>query len=448
MFNTVLIANTAEAFEGLLQKTFHTEGGNRRMRHELTLSQRAFFWSGDNKLVITSYAIPQTLMQHNMAAGGFSNIVNMWPTEPAVALSKAVEESTVLVDVIIGHARENPAMRIFPYVVTDDFLSLVDRINTGGIEIVADEKPREHSLWTIKYLDSKAGFRAEMQKLAAEHTEVRIPKGFVAGNGKEAIDMAAWFYAHGRSVVVKVNYGESGWGLWIARLGEYSNVFHLRESLEQVLQSDPVWEDPLMVVEEFVEPDTQVAGGSPSTELFISESGPFVTYHCGQLLDANGGFLGVEIGKEVLFAPVRDTLERISMIIGEQYHALGYRGFFDIDFVAARDGTIYAVETNMRRTGGTHVYDLAKHLFGDTWETDAYLLSHDSLRYSNDLTSVETLLERIQPLLYPINSQRKGVVVTSVNAWDPVFGYVIVSSDRNESRRLQQELFGLFDIAG
>ena len=447
MINTVLIANTAEAFEGLLQKSSHTEEGSRRMRHELTLSQRAFFWGGDDKLVITPYAIPQALMRHNMAACGFSNIVNRWPIEPIIALSKAVREDEALVNVIIEHARENPAIRISPYVVTDDFLSLLDRINAGGTEIVADEKPRGHSLWTIKYFDSKAGFRAEMQKLATEHTEIKIPEGFLAENRKEAIDIAVWFYTHGRSAVVKVNYGESGWGLWIARSGEYSNVSHLKKSLEQVLNSDSVWEDSLIVVEEFVEPDTQVAGGSPSTELFVSESGSFVTYHCGQLLDANGGFLGVEIGKGVLPAPVRDMLERTSRIIGEWYHALGYRGFFDIDFVATRDGMIYVVETNTRRTGGTHVYDLARHLFGDTWETDAYLLSHDSLKYGNELMSVEMFLERMKSLLYPMNSQRRGIIVTSVNAWDPVFGYVIVAPDADDGRRLQQELFNLFGIA-
>jgi hypothetical protein len=220
----------------------------------------------------------------------------------------------------------------------------------------------------------------------------------------------------------------------------------LRETLERVLQSDPIWEDSLIVVEEFIEPDTRIAGGSPSTELFVSETSTLVTYHCGQLLDTNGGFLGVGIGEGVLSAPVRDTLERTSRIIGERYHALRYRGFFDIDFVAARDGKIYVVETNTRRTGGTHVYDLARHLFGDTWETDAYLISHDSLQYGNELMSVETLLKQIQSLLYPISSQRKGVIVTSVNAWNPVFGYVIVASDADEGKRLQQELFSLFGI--
>lgn len=55
----IMIANTAEAFGALLKKMAHTPEGVRRIRHELTLSQRAFFWGGDNKLVITPY--PNTL---------------------------------------------------------------------------------------------------------------------------------------------------------------------------------------------------------------------------------------------------------------------------------------------------------------------------------------------------------------------------------------------------
>lgn len=447
MIATVFIANTAEAFESLLQRTTHTEEGTRRMRHEFALSQRAFFWNGDDKVVITPYPIPEVLVRHNLAVCGFSNVVNFSPQEAAIALSGAIATDDVLMNAIAEYARNNPDMKVSPYAVTVGFLSLIDRMRQMGISSVVDESPLARSVWTVRYLDSKVGFRAEMQKLMAQHPEIQIPEGFVAENQRDAISMAKWFYAQGRSIAVKANYGESGWGLMLLKAEEYADASALRGALERTFASDPVWEDMLIVIEELIEPDTEIAGGSPSSELFVNEEQVVITYHCGQLLDEQGGFFGVELGNETLPDSLRNTLDRIAMIIGQRYQALGYRGFFDIDYVVAKNGTIYVVETNPRRTGGTHVYDLAKHLFGDSWEHDAYFLSHDSFQYSSEPMPVETLLERMRTVFYPIEGQRRGIIITFINPVEPIMGYVAIGGNADDGRGLQQQLFDLFKNA-
>lgn len=103
------------------------------------------------------------------------------------------------------------------------------------------------------------------------------------------------------------------------------------------------------------------------------------------------------------------------------------------------------METNPRRTGGTHVYDLAKHLFGDIWEDQVYLISHDSFRYGNHVLKAKTILERAQSVLYPIAGKRRGIIITSLNVWEPVMGYVVIAANPKEGRKLQQELLSLFD---
>jgi len=258
------------------------------------------------------------------------------------------------------------------------------------------------------------------------------------------LDIIAWFYSQNRSAVVKVNFGESGWGLWIFRVEEYSSSADASDIFRRVLASDPVWKDFPVIVEEFVEADVAVAGGSPSVELVIQD-GPVIIYHCGQILNDAGEFFGVEIGKGAVPDGVKASMERVGKVVGERYHALGYRGYCDIDFVVSRTGVLYAVETNPRRTGGTHVYDLAKHLYGETWEDQAYLISYDSFRYGDRTIKAKTILERTQPLLYPIAGKRRGIIITSLNAWEPVMGYVVIAASPKEGRKLQQELLGLFD---
>ena len=152
----------------------------------------------------------------------------------------------------------------------------------------------------------------------------------------------------------------------------------------------------------------------------------------------------MEIGKDALSEALTRKLTRIGNIIGRWYWELGYRGFFDIDFIISKDGGIYVVETNTRRTGGTHTYDLARHLFGNGWESETYLLSHDSFRYSKRRMDAEALLQKVKPILYPMMGEKKGIIVTLISEWSPVMGYIVIASNPDEGRELQKRLFRLF----
>ncbi len=105
---------------------------------------------------------------------------------------------------------------------------------------------------------------------------------------------------------------------------------------------------------------------------------------------------------------------------------------------------IYAVETNTRRTGGTHTYDVARHLFGDDWSSKAYLLSHDSFRYAETLVEPDELLSKLKPILYPIGQKQQGIILTLASQWDPILGYIVVAQNRTEGLKLQRQLFAIF----
>jgi len=246
--------------------------------------------------------------------------------------------------------------------------------------------------------------------------------------------------------VLKANYGESGWGLLIINRQDYPSFQTLEDSLKKIFSSDPVWDNTLIVVEEFIEPDMEIACGSPSTEVLLDAQGYQITYHCGQLLDTLGGFLGVEIGKDALSTHLEKRLVSVAEPIAQRYWELGYRGFFDIDFIISKTNTLYLMETNTRRTGGTHVYDLARFIFGGSWQKDAYFLSHDSFRYGQKPKDPEDLMKIISTLIYPMNNQRKGVVVTFLSPQDPIMGYIVIAPSATEGRQLQQDMFKAFNL--
>lgn len=438
---TIFLANTAEAFMTLLEKGARSKQGLHRIRHELTLSQRAFFWGGDGKCVITPYPIPQALFRHNAEVCGYRNVENVSPRKPSVALSKSLRRDSSLWRRVFMRTEANTPTVLSPYAFTNNFMSLARMLQRRNSQIEVEGMPVKHSFWTVNYLDSKIGFRMEMQQMTAECEFLRVPEGFVAGSIREATDIVAWQWSNGRSSVVKVNLGESGWGLWFCHADKYRSEELVRAAFREVLDSDSVWESLPFIIEELIEAGP---AGSPSVEFFVGEDGPAVTYHCNQVVDAAGAFSGVQIGKDAVAPGLKSAMERVAMAVGTRYHSLGYRGFCDIDFVVGKDHNLYVVETNPRRTGGTHVYDLAKHLFGETWEEEVYLLSSDEFWYGDRHLSAQGLLERIRELLYPIMHERRGIIVTSLNPWEPVMGYVAIGRDLKEGRELQQNLLNLF----
>src|SRR3989338_932164 len=115
MFNTILVANTAEAFKGVLIKDKDTKAGSERIKHELTLSQRAFFWESDDKMVVTPQLIPLPLFELNKRICGFKNVVNVAPSVGEIELSSAIARDKQLRSFIAREASGNSQMTMSPY---------------------------------------------------------------------------------------------------------------------------------------------------------------------------------------------------------------------------------------------------------------------------------------------------------------------------------------------
>jgi hypothetical protein len=434
----LVIGNTAEAFAPLLRRVQESSSGKKIIQHEHTLSQRAFFYGGSHTILVTPEAMPHALMQHNMKVFGYSDVRNIYPSTPKIALTAWVAKSPrALRDVLI----KKDVTMLHAYATTNSLMQVQEKLRAHGVSSSVEADATNETLWLQEYLGSKIGFRAEMTSQSARCGGVRIPSGFPATSLKEVEDMLIWFYHEDMSALVKINKGESGWGIWVMCEHKYKTHAHMLRAFRKESQANSVWANTEYVVENCIDIDRSTAGGSPSVEMFVDRTGPQVTYICGQVLDGRQ-FTGVELGKGVLSTETYDTLRAMSETIGKQYYTLGYRGYFDIDFVMEDRITAYAVETNMRRTGGTHVYEIARHLLGKQWEEGYYLFSQDDMTLGR-FASSEAVLDRVRSILYPMRGKQKGLIVTSMNKVYPVIGVVIIAEDRDEGERLRSHLIQL-----
>lgn len=419
--NHVIFANTAEAFEDILNSAGGSEEGQKRIRHELALSQRAFFWEGDHKVVVTPSPIPKALFELNAKILSYENVTNYSPEEISLNLSKAVSNQT-----FSDFISNNDELSFSPYAITQSFIELIDYLKKQRLNIEVDNMPKKGGYELVKYLDSKSGFRKEIEKLTNQG--VSIPEGYICSSIEELENKINHFVSNKRDFVIKADQGESGWGLIISR----NNQISTKEIIVQV-KSETIWSNGPYIVEEFVEPNVSIGDGSPSAEVNVTDSDIRTTYLCGQIVN-NGEFQGTVIGKSVLTEEISIKISKSAMIIGKHFQSLGYRGIFDIDYVISKENGVFAVETNARRTGGTHVYDLARRLFGDDFQNH-YLISNDHFEYSGSIKTIEEIFARTSGFLYSKNTN-EGVIVTLINPKDNILGYVAIGADDNRSKKL------------
>ena len=56
------------------------------------------------------------------------------------------------------------------------------------------------------------------------------------------------------------------------------------------------------------------------------------------------------------------------------------------------------------------------------------------------LSSPEDILKKASGLLYPINGEASGIIISLINLNDPVLGYMVIGRDRKEIDKIK-ELF-------
>ena len=329
------------------------------------------------------------------------------------------------------------------YSTSPYFLHLVSELSSRGVDVRTPEAPEEADAWTVNFYGCKSGIRQLTQINGAIRSDLKMPDGVVSSGVLDSARIAANKYIREGGVVIKTNKGHSGLGVLIFRKGDLPKKFReCQEKIVEIFNGDTYWEKFPIVVESLVKPNPRIGGGFPNAEFLIKKDGEVkLLYYCGMRVDEKGVFGGVEIGEEVLPRRVASRITDIGYLIGEQYAEDGYRGFFDIDFIAGKGGEIFVNESNVRVTGGTHVYQAAVELAGREFMKKVYVLSDNN--YSIPSKKVFTF-DKLHKLMMPILFERKtreGLVIASSNLLAMgKLAYIIFGKNKRRALAIEEEM--------
>ncbi|MCA9384066.1 hypothetical protein KC909_06925, partial [Candidatus Dojkabacteria bacterium] len=322
------------------------------------------------------------------------------------------------------------------YSASQQFYLLKNRLIAEGYSVVTPESPTDEAAWTVNFFGSKSGIRQLAHMTSIEEPDFQVAEGLICMGIFEASRIAANKYLKKRGVVIKTNKGHSGSGVLIFREGDLPNEYHnCQQKLESILSKDNYWVQFPIVVEDLVNVNLKVGGGFPNTEYLIKGNGEIeLLYYGGLIVTDQGVFKGMEIGDNVFNDRFLASIIDFGYFIGEKYSKFGYRGYYDVDMIASKNGNIYVSESNTRRTGSTHVYQSLSNLIGEDFVEDTYVISNN-IHYRSDKAFVKfnEVTGRVQHLMFDKNS-KEGVIFTSANILSQnAVGYIIVSPTKRRT---------------
>ncbi len=395
---------------------------------------RALFWLGKEKLVITSSQIPDG--ERICRRYGYTGTQSISPRKTSFQLSLDILNDPQMVEQIVQHAGPGKAIQIIPYAATREIYRLAEFLSRNcGLSVDLPESPSEGNLKIRDYYDTKLGFRQEIPDWIAD--SVRLPRGFSVQDKRSAGEAIAWFLSRGLDCMVKPDRGESGLGI------QFFDHREAHPNLLAELQSNAFFPGESTLVEEYIWPK---AGLSPSLELFVPPLGcgePFITYLSNQHFGQLGRFSGVVISKSYLETSWYPPLAENGLRIASQLQRLGYVGNFDLDTVIDQQGRVYLLEINTRRTGGTHAHEFGRFAFTDRYLDEVVLFSSNQVN-AVGVSTIDQLFDLLSPLLFPIGSEKRGVVITvSSTLKSGDFGCLIVGESIADMLGIKQEMESL-----
>lgn len=403
---------------------------------------RMFQFAGEDSDVvyITPQRVSDTFLEYYHDLFPQTHMTVLTTAQHSGVLCDDILQDPSIMDALVEAANSSKKLTLTSYAVSQPFLELVRALRAMGLTIATPEAPDEEDAWTVNFFGSKSGIRQLAQQSENEEPDFKMAEGVICFGIEDASKIAAIRYVKEQGVVIKTNKGHSGMGVEIFRPGDLPADYHAcQEKIYTLLQKDAYWQKFPIIIEKFIQLSTTIAGGNPNVEFKISRNGHIdFLYHCGVLVTKDGQFHGIEVGDDIMPERVAAQIKDTGFYIAERFAAAGYRGYFDVDNVAGKNGEIYVAETNVRSTGGTFVYTTAVALFGENFMFDTYLFSNNGymIPHLKQLT-FSKLRERLAPILFN-KETKEGIILTSENLLRmQKFAFIIFAKNKKRAYEIE-----------
>ncbi len=439
---TVYICNLSEDVWPFIEAITDSEKKRVEIVENASLSDRDLLTTAEESdlVFISPKPLQEDFVEYYKDLFGIRKLEILIPKNHSGEICKDIYEDRGLFEKLIDHANHVKKLTLLSYSTSPQFLVLVNQLRARGITVYTPESPEEEDAWTVNFYGSKSGIRQLAQQSVADEPDFLMSDGLICVNIVDAAKIAAKKYIKEDGVVIKTNKGHSGAGVLILRPGDLPVEYKACEqAIYDLLKQDAYWDKFPIVIEGLINVNYAVGGGFPNVEFKINKSGRIdFLYYCGLRVTKNGVFQGVEINEDVMNDRLMTRIIDMGFFIGEQYAANGYRGYYDVDLVAAKNGELYVSESNTRRTGGTHVYKTAFKLIGKDFLNDSYVLSDNTWKLPiGAKVSFKRLLETLEPVLFD-KKTKEGLVVASANMLEEgQLAYIVFG--QNEKHALEIE---------
>lgn len=404
------------------------------------------FCSEESMIFVLPRPIDQEFFDYFTSLFGKRNYRVLVPKEHSGVICEDIIHDTAIMDTLVTAANGMRRLIIKSYTTSQQFLDLVRELRERGLTIFTPESPEEEDAWTVNFFGSKSGIRQLSQQSRAVEPDFIMAEGIVASGIIDASRIAANKYVSERGVVLKTNKGHSGAGVLLLREGELPSEYSFcQKAILKMLQKDEYWKLFPIVIETLLSVNPAVGGGYPNVEFQILKNGHVeFLYYGGMRVTKDGVFRGMEIHNDAISERVAVRMVDTGFFIGEQYRSNGYRGYFDVDFVASKNGQLYVTESNVRRTGGTHVFAVAERLFGKDFMYLTYILSNNSYALREDKTfTFNEMLTMLTPVLFN-KETREGLIIISENLLSyHRLGYIIFGKNEKHARDIEAKMIEL-----
>ncbi len=438
MVKTIFIGNIGE-IDIPLTRFMNEERKEFYIFENHALCDRFMFSQEDDRILITPYPLDKEFVADTCRLLKFGNFQNWSPSKLEESICQSILKDKKLYLKVVDLIKKNPQINIVAYADTPEFIDFVLYLKKKGLKFKTPELPIEGKLWTVDFFGSKSGFRQATPKI--NNKSLKLPEGYICSTPDETIGWARYFIKVKGGCVIKTNRGTAGEGVKIIKKEDVANKDDELFIID-FLNSEPCWKTNPIIVEEYVKADLTIAGGNPDVEYKIIDNKIFPLYFCGMRVTPEGAFKGLEIGKDSAPNNVIDAL----FSWGNEWACLlkdmGYRGYFDVDCLYNSPGNIYLLESNIRRTGGTHVYETCERLLEKDFLNKYYIIGNNLMPTSRfNQKSYQELKSAVKPLLYPINGQKEGVILTIINILKQGrVGYMIIGPNKSRALEIENSL--------
>ncbi|MFI1452860.1 GNAT family N-acetyltransferase [Streptomyces roseus] len=256
---------------------------------------------------------------------------------PDAGLSDAVRARPALAGRLGG-----AGLPLVPWGLTADFARLSGR----------PWRPRE-----LRY-ESKSAAHGLFGRILAGggHPRILLPGQWPAPTRRAAARLLAARAAAGRVTVLKSEHGVGGSGTTVVGPERVRAAGGARALLRSLPRG------PLLVEEYVAGPADPREPRDLTYDGFVDGAGR-VHEVGGAVMDVAGaGYRGATVGPGVVPAWALGPLLAFGEAVGRELSAAGYRGWFDVDFVADGSGRLAPTETNLRLTGPSIAFMVAARL--------------------------------------------------------------------------------------